>query len=221
MEMEGSACRPASCRVSRSLRSRRRYAAQAMSLEELERWIERLEPPPLIDGVSMLDGYLTAIIVGPCSIDPHEWMGHMLGPHSAIGFDGSEQFAAMQAIAARFNAVSEGLATAPQDYAPIFERTDDHVVHAAPWCTGFMAAMTLRCNAWQPLRDLRSQERGLLLPILLHCTDGAGRPLLGPTRPGPEGEAFLRTASHDIPIVIPAIREFWMPQRVREANTQA
>lgn len=82
-----------------------------------------------------------------------------------------------------------------------------------------MAAMTLRRNAWRPLRDLRRQD--LLLPILLHCTDGAGRPLLGPTRPGPEGEAFLRTAYHDIPIVVPAIREFWMPQRVREANTQA
>jgi len=77
--------------VSRPARRRRRYATQAMSLEQLEHWIERLEPPPLIDSVSMLDGYLTAIIVGPCSIDPYEWMRHMLGPHSAIGADGSEQ----------------------------------------------------------------------------------------------------------------------------------
>jgi Uncharacterised protein family (UPF0149) len=101
-----------------------------MSLEQLERWIERLEPSPRIDGVSMLDGYLTAIIVGPCSIDPNEWMRHVLGPHSAIGMEGSEQLAAMQAIAARFNAIGESLATAPRDYAPIFERTDDGVVDA-------------------------------------------------------------------------------------------
>jgi uncharacterized protein len=120
----------------RAFRGRRRYAAQAMSFEALERWIDRLAPPPLINGVSMLDGYLTAIIVGPCSIDPYEWMRHMLGPHSAIGSDGSEQFAAMQAIAARFEAVSDGLATAPQDHAPIFERTNEGIVHAGPWCMG-------------------------------------------------------------------------------------
>jgi uncharacterized protein len=169
----------------------------------------------------MLDGYLTAIIVGPCSIDPYEWMRHMLGPHSAIGSDGSEQFAAMQAIAARFNAVSDGLATAPQDHAPIFERTNESIVHAGPWCMGFMAAMALRRDAWRPLRDLRHNEHGLLLPILLHCTDSAGRPLLGRTRLRPEGEASLRSAHHDIPAVIPAIRDFWMPRRVRQATRQA
>jgi Aldehyde oxidase and xanthine dehydrogenase, a/b hammerhead domain/Uncharacterised protein family (UPF0149) len=128
--VEGSPGNPAGCRVSRPARRRRPHAAQAMSLEQLERWIERLEPSPRIDGVSMLDGYLTAIIVGPCSIDPNEWMRHVLGPHSAIGMEGSEQLAAMQAIAARFNAIGESLATAPRDYAPIFERTDDGVVDA-------------------------------------------------------------------------------------------
>ncbi len=55
----------------------------------------------------------------------------------------------------------------------------------------------------------------LLLPILLHCTDDGGRPMLGPTRPGPEGEEFLRTAYHGIPEVEPVLREYWMPQRAR------
>ena len=74
-------------------------------------------------------------------------------------------------------------------------------------------AINLRRNACQPLLTLSRIEHGLLLPILLHCTDDAGRPMLGPTRPGPEGEEFLRTAYHDIPVVVPAIREYWMPQR--------
>ena len=180
-----------------------------MSLEELERWIEHLNPPPVIDGVSMLDGYLTAIIVGPCFIDPHQWLHDMLGPHSGLGMEGTEQAAAIMAIVARFNAISEGLATARERYAPIFERTDDGRVLAGPWCMGFLAAMQLRYAAWRPL------EHRLLLPILLHCTDAAGRHLFGPVRPGPEGEEFLRTAYHDIPVVVPAIREFWMPQRAQ------
>jgi uncharacterized protein len=44
--------------------------------------------------------------------------------------------------------------------------------------------------------------------------------MLGPPREGPPTEEFLRTAYQDIPRVVPAIREFWMPERVREANGQ-
>ena len=39
-----------------------------MSLEQLDAWLYTLEPAPRVDGVSMLDGYLTAIVIGPCSI---------------------------------------------------------------------------------------------------------------------------------------------------------
>jgi len=65
-----------------------------MSLEELDHWLERLDPPPLVEGVSMLDGYLTAIIIGPCSIDPHQWLRHMLGPNGRLGLQGAKQAAA-------------------------------------------------------------------------------------------------------------------------------
>ena len=82
----------------------------------------------------------------------------------------------------------------------IFERTDDGTVLAGPWCKGFLAALKLRRDAWRPLLDLGQIQHGLLLPILLHCTDDNGRPVLGPTRPGPEGDAFLRNAYHDIPV---------------------
>ena len=42
--------------------------------------------------------------------------------------------------------------------------------------------------------------------------------MLGPPREGPETEKFLREAYHDIPPMVAAIREFWMPQRVVEAE---
>ena len=58
-------------------------------------------------------------------------------------------------------------------------------VDARPWCQGFYAAMRLRISAWAPLLDTRNVNHGLLLPILMHCDDDQGRPLLGPheTRP--------------------------------------
>jgi hypothetical protein len=50
---------------------------------------------------------------------PYEWMDHVLGPHSAIGMEGTTQVAAIMAVAARFNAISEGLAVSGA-LAPFF-----------------------------------------------------------------------------------------------------
>jgi Uncharacterised protein family (UPF0149) len=127
---------------------------------------------------------------------------------------------AITTIVARFNAISQGLSTAPDRHAPIFRKTDDDQALPHLWCMGFLSGMRLRMDAWQPLLDLNRIDRGLLLPILLYCVDPSGQPMLGPPREGPEKEEFIRTAYHDIPLVIPAIRNFFMPKRVREANSQ-
>jgi len=123
-------------------------------------------------------------------------------------------------VRVRFNAISEGLSAEPPRHAPIFRKTDDGLAVPQLWCMGFLAGMRLRMDAWRPLLDLNRIDHGLMLPILLCCVDASGRPMLGPPREGPETEEFLRTAYQDIPIVVPAIREFWMPERMREANGQ-
>jgi uncharacterized protein len=199
-------------------RGRGASSEKAMSLEALQAWLRALEPPPRADGVSMLDGYLTAIIIGPRSIPPDKWFVDLLGEHWRIATAAGKTLAAIQAIAARFNAISENLSLAPNRHAPIFEKMDDGTVLADPWCMGFLAAMQLRWKDWAALRDLRQIEHGPLLPILLHCTDAHGDPMLGPPREGPETEKFLREAYHDIPPMVIAIREFWMPLRVAESK---
>ena len=45
--------------------------------------------------------------------------------------------------------------------------------------------------------------------------------MLGPPRKGPATEQFLRETYQDIPLVIPAIRDFWMPQRLKQVGRQA
>ncbi len=90
-----------------------------------------------------------------------------------------------------------------------------------PWCMGFLTGMRLRQQKWNPLLDLSRMDHGLMLPILLYCTNPLGRPMLGPPRQGPETEKFLRTAYHDIAVVIPAIRDYWMPQRAIAAKNQS
>jgi hypothetical protein len=52
-----------------------------------------------------------------------------------------------------------------------------------------------------------------LLPILFHCVDTAGRPVLDARRRGLANPPFARNAWRNIPTVVEALRQFWMPTR--------
>jgi uncharacterized protein len=184
-----------------------------MDLEALDRWLQREQPAGKIDDVSMLDGYITAIVVGPVSIPPDEWFVDLLGGNGHIASAHGKALAAIQAIVQRHNAIGDILVSAPQTYAPIFKRTDNGTVFAEPWCLGFLTAMHLRWAAWKPLRDPARPEFQLIVPIMFHCPDGDDLPLLGPARNQSSDNAARRDAYHAIPIVVPSIREFWMPHR--------
>ena len=86
---------------------------------------------------------------------------------------------------------------------------------------GFLSAMQLRLKAWEPLLDPSCPDHALTLPILLYCVDALGGAMLGTPGESTEMHLLMRGAYRDIPIVIPVIREFWMPQRVAEARRQA
>src|SRR5207247_11163324 len=111
---------------------------------------------------------------GPRVTDEHDDFNHGATP----------KFAAISAVVQRHNEVSNVLPTAPHRFAPLHSCKPNGDVDAAPWCQGFHAAMQPRLKAWAPLLELSNINRGLLLPILLHCVDDQGRPLLGPARKG-------------------------------------
>jgi uncharacterized protein len=192
-------------------------AKAAMPLDDLDLWLRgRADPQPAATNLSMLDGYVTAIVAGPVSFDPREWICPLLAIDAdAFDHGGTPEFAAISAVAVRHNDISNTLSTAPDRFEPIYRRKPNRDVDARPWCRGFYAAMQLRMSAWEPLLNINDINYGLLLPIFVHCVDNQGRPLLGPARKGPEGKAFLRKAYADIPAVVEALRQYWMPIRYR------
>lgn len=131
-----------------------------MSLDQLDVWLRKLETPARVDGASMLDGYLTAIIIGPCSIPPDVWFVDLLGKRGRIATASGKTLSAITAIVARFNVISDGLAAAPDRHGPIFEKTDEGLALPQPWCTGFLTAMRLRFDQWRPLLDLGQIHTG-------------------------------------------------------------
>ena len=192
----------------------------AMPLPELDRWLQkRADRRPVAAGLPMLDGYVAAIVAGPVSISPPDWICPLLAVDAdAFNHGGTPEFAAISAVALRHNDISNTLSTAPGRFEPIHRRKPNGNVDARPWCSGFYAAMRLRMSDWAPLLDVGNVNHGLLLPILLHCRDDQGLPMLGPPRQGRETREFLRNAHADIPAVVEAMRQYWMPTRYARAS---
>lgn len=189
--------------------------AVTMSLDKLDVWLQG-RTGAAATNLSMLDGFVTAVVAGPVSMDPPEWICPLLGIEiDAFNHGGTPEFAAISAVAVRHNAIAETLTNAPKTFEPIFARKPNHDIDAGPWCEGFYAAMKLRPSAWAPLTNLADVNHGLLLPILFHCVDDPGRPMLGLPRKGPATEQFRRIAYKNIPAVVEQIRQYWMPTRFR------
>ena len=206
--------------------SRRRHPAQAatkaaaMSLAELDRWLQdRAERRPVATSLPMLDGYVAAIVAGPVSISPLDWICPLLAIDAdAFNHGGTAEFAAISAVVQHHNGISNTLSNNPKRFEPIHQRKPNGDVDARPWCLGFHAAMQPRLSAWAPLLDTRSTNHGLLRTILIHCMDDQDRSRLGPTGKRPEIKQLPRDAHTDIPAVVEAMRPYWMPIRYARAG---
>jgi yecA family protein len=193
-------------------------ADYAMSFERLGQWMsERARSPtlahPQATSLSMLDGAVTAVVVGPVSMAPEEWVCPLLGVDPDAFNHDTEEFSAIAATLIRHNAISEALSTRPESFEPLFLRSWDGEVDAQPWCMGFYAVMKLRLLAWSRLISPDRSEHHLLLPILFHCVDDAGRPAMPLATPRCASNAW-----RDIPATVEALRQFWMPMRFKRGE---
>ena len=208
-------------RKARATKPVKTMADYAMPFDRLGLWIsERARSTslrrPQATSLSMLDGAVAAVVAGPISMNPEEWVCPLLGVDADAFNHDTEEFSAIAATLMRHNAISNTLSTKPESFEPLFERKPDGDIDAQPWCMGFYAVMNLRLLTWSRLMNPDIIEHRLLLPILFHCVDPSGRPVLTPERHGPGTRSFTRNAWRDIPAVVEAMRQFRMPSRYRK-----
>ncbi len=118
-----------------------------------------------------LHGYLTAVAVGPEPVPVDEWQPRIWGPgaEDVPDFGTEQQAARIRELLTR--ALDEIVVTfdvAPKDFEPLFsvhQWKGQEVLDAEAWCWGFMEGVSLRPNAWQPLRE--SPQASLLRAIYL------------------------------------------------------
>lgn len=201
-------------------RPTRTMADHAMSLDRLDLWLQAHARNhgalrPAVTSLSMLDGFVTAVVAGPVSLSPPDWICPLLGVEPDAFNHDTEEFAAIAATAARHNAISNQLSTDPSHFEPLFVCTSDGEVNARPWCMGFYAAMKLNHLSWSRLLRPGSVDQSLLLPILLHCVDDSGALVLARNQSRTGTQSIAHEAWRDIAPAVEALRQFWMPIRFR------
>ncbi|AMV00978.1 MULTISPECIES: YecA family protein [Xanthomonas] len=131
--------------------------------------------------LEMLDGFFAALICGPETVLPSEYLPQVLGEGHC--FDSNDQAAEIFGLVMRhWNTIaSELLRTLEKDdvYLPVLLEDADGVVHGNDWARGFMRGIQLRPNSWQGLID-SDEFGGSMLPIMIltyeHDPDPAMRP---------------------------------------------
>jgi IS5 family transposase len=98
-------------------------AAAAMPLEDLERWLQaRVDRHPAATSIPTLDGYVAAIVAGPVSMSPLDWICPLLAIDAdAFNHGGTPEFAAISAVAQRHNEISNVLTTTPDRFEPMHQ----------------------------------------------------------------------------------------------------
>ena len=177
-------------------------------LDLLDAYLLSDQSPPECMMLSDLDGFLTGVAIGPEVVMPSEWLPHVWGGEEPVFDDPAQASAILGTIMGRYNAILREAEAGV--FGPIFWKTADGTTIAADWAEGFMQAVALRADVWEPL--MRSKRYGrLLLPILALCSDENGDSTLG-LEPNEE-DRFMAEAAEFIPVCVTEIAAYWRKRR--------
>lgn len=150
-------------------------------LEALDQLLQAL-PGEAAMNVEGLDGYLTALLVGPQLLQRFksaDWMPAVWGGDGA----GSAPFASQKQrkraallVLRHLRAIDLQLSQAPAAWEPVFSIAEtpagELLVDAEDWCIGFLQAVALDPQAWAPLFDDAELGAALVPLALLGGDDG-------------------------------------------------
>jgi uncharacterized protein len=150
-------------------------------LDELEEFLQSRCLPKGGMNLSMLDGYLTAIVSIPEFIPPSEWLPRVWRgegdggadqerqPDDGVTFESSEEAKRLAGLVLR--RMNEIIRDFEQEtLQPIFLKrcAEDGVtqsVFADAWCVGYLRGMTVHGDAWEPLVTRGGDDSVYLTPI--------------------------------------------------------
>ena len=179
-------------------------------LKKLDEFLLSDRAPVYCMQLSDLDGFLTAIAVGPELIMPSEWLPMIWGEGEPVFENTEDAQRVIGAIMGRYNEILRLIQDEPDAHGPLFWEAPDGQAVAADWAAGFMDGVGLRRQAWCPL--LESDEGiDLLTPIMAFLHDEDGKPLL---EVEPDELAEIRKVAIDLIVPsVQAINSYWKAHR--------
>jgi uncharacterized protein len=180
-----------------------------IDLQALDAYLCSDRAPDNCMGLSDLDGFLTAIVIGPEFIPPSEWMPVIWDDEEPEFESEAEMQTILATIMGRYNQIVTCLESNPDDFDPIFWEGPGGEVIASDWAAGFLDAIALRRAAWEPMTKDR-RARILLAPILFLDDESALK------EDYVVWEKVAKEAPRTIPICVTGIHDFWKDHRDRQ-----
>lgn len=163
-----------------------------------------------ITDIVALEGFLTAIVIGPNTLSPLTWLPKIWGGKHP-DFKDLEEMNRFVALVMRFyNSIVLIFETSPEQFEPTFYESKvsgRSVFIVDEWCWGFMKGLRLDSVGWKALKRERPE---LLKPLQLFGTSAGFREL----------DAGGADRMHAVwsPRIAPAVRNiyiYWLPYRRR------
>jgi len=181
---------------------------------ELDAFLASNATPDDCMDVSMLDGFLTALAVGPNPLMPDRWLPTVYAEteQDKVKWASPAEAEYMLGLMLRhMNDIAWQLREAPGDYEPVLLEQEDAGETSLvidEWCIGFMEGVHVDADAWAPLLE-SPEQKAYLLPIILYGTE-SGRDEL---ESRPELRKRHAQLAESLPDCVLAIHEYWRPHR--------
>ncbi len=131
----------------------------SLELEELNRVLRFESSTSDLMTLDGLDGFATALAIGPVSVTPEEWTGYVIGTRESE-FDGSSsagQDQRLRWLLVRYmGALEAAIRTDPDGFMPVFNffaypsrEAEESAV--ASWAAAFMFGIELYYDHWKPI----------------------------------------------------------------------
>ena len=125
--------------------------------------------------LSDLDGFLTAVAVGPLPIPPEEWLAVVWGGAAPVFRSAREEKLVTAAIMGRYQEIVAGLELHPPVVEPVFYEQEGYVI-VSDWAEGFLDGVKLRLPEWSKL--IGTGDNAMMIPLAVHWVDGDGEPII-------------------------------------------
>jgi uncharacterized protein len=116
--------------------------------------------------VSYANGLITAVIAGPEHVPATEWIPRIVNLSDET-FSDDDARLAIATMLFEHSKIVKSLRSRSNDYEPFFWEDGEEQLITRDWTEGFLAGVSLRHDAWQPLRKGEAQMLFGMFSVLL------------------------------------------------------